>query len=300
MKKSRKVLSILMLIVVLVLTLVGCTEKDLPEAKGYQWKVSKGDDVMYLIGTIHLTNPAYTYVTENIRLMLDESEGVAVEFDLLSEENTEKIEGYLYYPEGESIEDHLTAEEIEKLKSICNEVNMQYEVLKTVRPSIILSNLEMVFHFQNGNRGEGLDSQIIKASKSLGNEVIELETVEAQYEMLEILQDINVLKEILSAHEPDKYMANGGEELKASKELSEAYINGDASYIEEQTREIKEQDENYYNIMLRNRNIEMVNKAENIFEKEGTHVIAVGAAHYFGEDGIVKLLQDRGYKVEKL
>lgn len=300
MKKSRKFLSILILTVVLVLTLVGCKEKQLPEAKGYNWKVSKGDDVMYLIGTIHLTNPEYNYITDNIKSILEESEGVAVEFDLLSEENSEKIESYLYYPEGESIENHLTAEEIEKLKSICSEVNMQYDVLKTLKPSSILSNLEMIFYFANGNRGEGLDSQIIKFAKSLGNEIIELETVESQYEILETLQDINVLKETLNAHEPNKYMANGDEELKAGKELSEAYICGDTSYIEGQTREIKQQDENYYNLMLKNRNIEMVNKAEDIFAKEGTHVIAVGAAHYFGEDGIVKLLQDRGYTVEKL
>ena len=300
MKNSRKILSTLMLAFFTVFTFVGCGGKELPEAKGYQWKVTKGDEEMYLIGTIHLTDPGYNYINENIKNMLNEYDGLGVEIDLTSDLVSEMSQEYSYLKDGDTIENYLTSEEVEKLKSICEETNIQYDSLKTLTPSTIMSNLELYFYIAAGSTAESVDLQLIRNTNLNKKEVIEIESAKDQFELLGELQDIESLKAIINSHEKNKFIEENKETADSTKKLIQAYINGDEAYMNEQATKMKELDENYYNKMLKDRNLGMVNKSEEIFNKEGTHIVAVGALHFFGEDGIVKLLEDRGYTVTRM
>uniref|UniRef100_UPI0005A6FDA1 TraB/GumN family protein n=1 Tax=Paenibacillus camerounensis TaxID=1243663 RepID=UPI0005A6FDA1 len=58
-------------------------------------------------------------------------------------------------------------------------------------------------------------------------------------------------------------------------------------------------DAEYYKAMLVDRNIGMADKIDGYLKngKNEEYFIVVGAAHYLGEHGIIKLLQDKGYTV---
>ncbi|WP_225999808.1 TraB/GumN family protein [Paenibacillus sp. BJ-4] len=59
-------------------------------------------------------------------------------------------------------------------------------------------------------------------------------------------------------------------------------------------------DEKYNQAMLIDQNIGMADKIDGYLKngKNEEYFIVVGAAHYLGEIGIVKLLEDKGYTVE--
>ena len=55
-----------------------------------------------------------------------------------------------------------------------------------------------------------------------------------------------------------------------------------------------------YKPMIKDRNDEMVKKIEGYFKEDETYTIAVGALHFFGDDGIVKLMENKGYTVTRM
>lgn len=293
---KKKFISLAMVIIVTFASLVGCGGNNLPVAKGYQWKVSKGDKEIYLVGTIHLTNPKYSYLHEEIEKALENADGLAVEVDITNKDIEQVAIEYQLYKNGETIENYLTSEEITKLKDLSTALGLNYEMVKMFKPAAIISSFESLYYTKNGNNGDALDSQMIEYMKKNNKEIVELETAQFQFEMLEELYGMDVFKEFLAVVAPEEYLKDE-EVLNTLKETTESYINGKGDYFEEEIIEMKSQDENYYNLMLKNRNEVMVEGIERLFEKEGNYVIAVGSLHYFGEDGIVKMLEGKGYTV---
>lgn len=58
-------------------------------------------------------------------------------------------------------------------------------------------------------------------------------------------------------------------------------------------------DAEYNKAMLIDRNIGMADKIDGYLksDKKAEYFIVVGAAHYLGEHGVIKLLEDKGYTV---
>ena len=91
-------------------------------------------------------------------------------------------------------------------------------------------------------------------------------------------------------------------------EMISAWKNGDmetfiedqdedeSGYSEEDLKNIKE----YNNILLYDRNINMVKSAEQLMDEGKNVFYVVGAAHYAGEGGIIDLLEKDGYKAERV
>jgi uncharacterized protein YbaP (TraB family) len=52
--------------------------------------------------------------------------------------------------------------------------------------------------------------------------------------------------------------------------------------------------------LLHDRNIGMADKIEELLKTSQTAFVMPGAAHLVGEDGLIKMLQDRGYQVEQV
>jgi len=57
----------------------------------------------------------------------------------------------------------------------------------------------------------------------------------------------------------------------------------------------------YYNEVFVNRDIKIVEKLTGYLEEEEEHTyfIIVGAFHLIGDDGLLKLLQNKGYKIKQ-
>lgn len=298
MSKSKKIITSLIITIMTVFTLVGCGQEPLPEANGYQWEVTKEGKKMYIMGTIHLTDPRYDYMTEDIKKILDESDGLAVEIDLTSEEVTNLANELSMYKDGKNIESELKVEEIEKLKLLSEDMGINYEVIKGIRPTSICSNIGLFGYIKSGINGEAVDSKVANYMKKNNKEVIELENVEDQNNVLNKISGINKLKEFLTEYEKGDIQNNSN--IEEAQKVSSAYIESNEKYLEDLCKEMLEQDLNEYNLMLKDRNIKMVEKIEKMFKDDKTYTVAVGSMHYFGEDGIVKLLESKGYAVKKL
>lgn len=64
--------------------------------------------------------------------------------------------------------------------------------------------------------------------------------------------------------------------------------------------EMRDKTPEVYEVLILQRNAEWVETLRTELEGEGTDFVAVGAAHLVGEDGLPKLFESLGYKVERL
>ena len=97
---------------------------------------------------------------------------------------------------------------------------------------------------------------------------------------------------------------NGSETIE---QMLEAYLLGDAEALatvmeKSQRKESKEFAEKFRELLIVARNKGMTKRILELLKEhpKRSHFFAVGAAHTFGEDGIVDLLREQGVKVEQL
>lgn len=303
MRGLKKRLSVIGISIFFVLgAFIGCGSsepKDTSDvAKGYQWKVEKDGKELYLIGTMHPINRDYNYFSEKILDIIDKTDILSVEVNP-STEDVLLANARSVYADGKTIEDELSKDQISNLKDLCEDAGVDYEKLKVFKAQGIIQNISAVIYQKASLEMATFDDMLIKRYNDEKKKVDQVENMEFQIELMDKIQGIDQLKEMLDEYEKGKFDELTKEEIDYSKDIMESYKNGDEKFMNEAIEMQKENPEVYKALVL-NRNIDMVEKAEEYIKAEEKYVLAVGALHFFGDDGIVKLLEDKGYTVTKL
>lgn len=269
-----------------------------PEAKGFQWEVTKNNKSMYLIGTMHPINKEYNYFNKNVKDIIRKTDVLAVEINP-SKEEIDNINAQNVYINGHSIEDELNKNQIKNLKSICNEIGIDYKDIKNLKPHIIMNKLESVLYYKANLVMETFDDMLKDTIVSKGKRVVQLENMEFQMDLLSKINGLESLKLNLNNYKKGKFLESGEETIKYSKELMDGYAKGNKAIME---KAIKLQKKNplSYRIMITNRNKVMTKKIDEIFLDNETYTVAVGALHFFGDESIIKMLENKGYTVNSI
>lgn len=269
-----------------------------PEAKGFQWEVTKNNKSMYLIGTMHPINKEYNYFNKNVKDIIRKTDVLAVEINP-SKEEIDNINAQNVYINGHSIEDELNKNQIKNLKSICNEIGIDYKDIKNLKPHIIMNKLESVLYYKANLVMETFDDMLKDTIVSKGKRVVQLENMEFQMDLLSKINGLESLKLNLNNYKKGKFLESGEETIKYSKELMDGYAKGNKAIME---KAIKLQKKNLlsYRIMITNRNKAMTKKIDELFLDNETYTVAVGALHFFGDESIIKMLENKGYTVNSI
>lgn len=267
-----------------------------PTTKGYLWKATKGHKEIYLIGTIHCSDPNYDFYNDELLKVINKCDTLAVEINPTMAE-TLGMSMKLLCPAGDTIESQLTNEEIHKLKTLCMDYNINYSILRTMNSTGICMNLNNLSCKNSGLTGEGLDNTLMAKFKCSNKDIVQLESLDLQFDRLSKLYDISTLKEILNSYNSNT--RNNSNEDDNNRVLFTAFINGDEHYMLDSI-ELSKKCPKEYDLLIKSRNENMVDEIEKNISNNKNLAVAVGALHYFGEDGIINQLQNRGYTIEKV
>lgn len=127
-----------------------------------------------------------------------------------------------------------------------------------------------------------------------GREVVELEGAKAQFAVFDGLSEEAqraMLSSIIEESQADP------ERLARPIDL---YLAGDAAGLERLSREGMLANPEIRTALLTRRNAAWMARIESLLDAEPRPLIAVGAAHMLGDDGLVALLETRGYRVTRL
>ena len=225
--------------------------------------------------------------------------GEVLKDSLTSESTVMKMAKDLIAPADSTIDKLLTKEEYELVDSVVRSYMMgligldRLSKLKPLAVTTQLTMLQMQKHFpkQQGFK-DGLDVGIQSEGQKLGKHIDGLETVEMQIKMLfGTPLELQAL-ELVNFCRKDKDIVDYSDKLCA------AYHAHDLAAIEKLF--VDDEDEELQENMERlayKRNRQWMDKITMTLPVQSV-LAAVGAAHLVGEQGLIKLLRDRGYTVE--
>lgn len=294
---------ILSFLVIFAFTLTGCANKPVEKetARGYIWEATKDNKTVTLVGTIHLGDNIVNLLNDDIKKILADTDVLSVELDLSSNSNIQKIQSASYLPQGETIDNYLSQDEIEKLTSIFKPLNLNISTLETLNSYSLSSLFTNLVYAKAGIAGSGLDilmTNEINSRKSKGDkvEINELEGADFQLDILDDIFSWESAKEFINAYSED-YMKN---QITSATNIMEAFKNGDTKSLEDEDLNMKNDSPEEYKIMLTDRNINMTNKIDEIIKDGRKHTVAVGAMHFIGDDSVLKFLEEKGYSVTRI
>lgn len=276
--------------------LAGCSSEQTEPAPGtnplfYEIASADGEVEGWMLGTIHLLPDNVEWRTEQIDRVIGDADLLIVEIADLDRSAISRLFAEL----GVSHDQPDIALRVAPSKRAALLAKIEraglspedFSAIETWAAALMLAQGDAVGRAENG-----VDRAMIKDFSS--RPVIEFEGASAQLAIFDRLaeEDQRVLLTATIA-DPERARAD-------AKELLRAWLAGDEPAIEDLTNTGAMEDTDVRNALLVDRNDAWMRKLAPILRKEEKPLIAVGAAHLVGPDGLPALLEKRGYTVRRL
>ena len=264
----------------------------------------------YLFGTVHAADDSANIMPDYFEKAYLDSDAIGVEADVTTIlEDPMSAAGlfqYLMYMDGTTIKDHISEETYNGINEVMkNNANSYFEHMYDMfTPVAWTSIFEGEILTKCGlDTNKGIDVNAIKWAKSDSKEVIELESIEYQAQMFERISD--KAGELILV--PYTTQEGFDQQVAEMKQLYDDWKYGrpienniNESQLAELDEEIRKAIEYYNDEMLVKRNAAMADKISEYLNDGKKVLVMVGAAHFYGDDGIVKLMESKGFKVTSL
>ena len=286
-------------------------EFDPDELHPMLWQVTDPEGhSLYLFGTIHVGDGRNPAVLEKVSPILLGCDALAVEFDLVAyqEDLNAVMADYqqFVYSDGTTVKDHMPEELYARCAELLGEIGaysplMDYYNLgmwsQLTEQAAMMTRSELDPEY-------AMDSLLIHLAYDQEIPVRSVESASFQMGLLNSFpEELNLLMIRETLDNLDEY----GESID---ELYSAWLSGDYDAIlalnqsEEGTEDYTEEElalvADYNRAMLDDRNIGMAETAKEYLAAGDTVFFAVGAGHLVGDMGLVQLLRDAGFTVERV
>lgn len=265
------------------------------ENKALLWKIS-GNGLTkpsYLFGTIHMLCQDDAVLSDSLKKAIRNCDEVYLEVKMDNLFEMIGILGQMKMNGDTTFSDLLSKEDYEKVKDYFEKKQslIPFSMLETFKPILAASTLEE--SSLPCGTPVAMEQLIMEEAKSHDKEINGLETMAYQAGILDSipykLQAKQLVNYIDSANK-------GVDESKEFNELLDAYKKEDLNKLEQLTKESDIGMSRYTDILLYNRNRNWVKKLRTLMPGKSL-VIAVGAGHLPGEQGVITLLRKEGYKL---
>lgn len=273
------------------------------------YKISdKNNTTIYLLGSIHAADDTIYPLNDTIMNSFNDSDYLAVEVDTLSLQNnfdlSLKLAEKMMYNDSTTIKNHIGDELYNKMVKFLKEKKSYSSLYDNYKPVFFESLFEnLIINDAMLKSESGIDTYFLSLASENNKKILEVESAEFQYNLL--LNTPLELDKIMIEEYIDNYDLN----VSQMKDLYELWKKGDKEQLENilinsesqnATEEEKKLMENYNQSLIIDRNYGMANVLENYFEKKQNVFCVVGLGHVIGDEGIINLLQKRGYDVAQL
>jgi uncharacterized protein YbaP (TraB family) len=275
--------------------------QDSPAAvkKGLFWKATSGANTLYLLGSIHIGSKDMYPLPKEFEDAFAASKTLIVEVDI-GKVDMQKMQAMVLsrgmYGGGDSLWNHVDSDVRKQLEEFCDQYQMPAMVLAQMKPwlvSITVATLPMIKNGMDPNLG--IDKYFLDKAAAEGSRknVVEIESADWQMNLLSGFSD-DVQAKLLASS-----VKQAGKSIDQSKKVQDLWMRGDAAQVEAALHEDAGPPE-VEKALLYDRNPHMADVAEQYLKGKGEAFLVVGAAHLVGKQGVVSLLEKRGFKVQQV
>lgn len=267
-------------------------------AQSSVWVASKAEERVYLGGTVHLLRASDYPLPQAYEVAYQDSDTLFFETDLagLNDLSVQmRMLQELTYPEGVTLRTVLDADAYATLSTHIATIGLPMQMLEKFKPGMLVSTLQVIEFQKLGFTPQGVDAHFNSRALSDGKAVGELEPVEAQIGFISAMGEGNESEFI-------RLSLDDLSEIETSMEqMISAWRSGDNATLETLfVDEMRTGHPALYQSLLVQRNNAWLPLIEAMFQEAGTEFVLVGAAHLVGEDGLLHLLENRGYEITQL
>jgi len=278
-------------IITLLALFLGLFSEGQPLEKSLLWKISGNGltKASYLFGTIHATCDA-KLDAETIKA-LDETEQLYLEINMDDTSLQMQMMQGMIMKDGVTLSSLLNETDFNTIDTFLQKnIGMSAKMINNFKPFMINSMLLpklLDCEFQS------VEMELMKVTKNQNEKVFGLEKVTDQLAVFDKIPYKEQAEELVKTAKSNLEI-----EKAEFKKMMEIYRNKDieAMLSSMETSENKISSE-YQSILLNNRNKNWIPVIENAVRETATF-FGVGAAHLAGEEGVIKLLRKKGYRVE--
>lgn len=261
------------------------------------WNVDAGEGRVTLMGSIHTLRPGDYPLPSVYERAYNDATAVVFETDIARMNDPavqERLLSLGLYPEGETLRGHLAPEAHEALATALRDRGLPPEQFERFKPWFCAFTLMMLELQRLGfSAVHGLDVHFFNRAAQDGKQLFHLESAEAQIEHLASLGQRRQEKLLLQSLQDLEVL-----ESKAAG-MTEAWRKGDAKGLDEIIQMGFDGFPEIYDRLITQRNRDWLPRIEDLIKGGENVLVIVGAGHLVGSDSLVRLLKDRGHRLEQ-
>ena len=265
------------------------TSESLDYSNALLWKISKDNQVpSYIFGTIHVADTRITSLPEPVNTNLNNASVYVMEA-LPEPEEAIQMSQMMFFSDGTTLKDFIDTGLFDRATEILGNYQFSAESVTFLKPWAAF----LIMNYPPEN-GLPLDLQLLETARENGAELHGLETLTEQgkiFSEMEINTQVQLLMDTL---------CNYAIVIDDFEQMKKFYLDRNLQGLYEYSNKYSFSEEKIYKDLVRrlltDRNYVMVERMQPFLEK-GDAFIAIGAMHLPGDDGVLSLLVNKGYKV---
>ncbi len=267
--------------------------KTAEEANSLLWKITGNglSKPSYLFGTMHITCDAS--LDSATRDALENTTQLYLELDMDDPEMQKNMMGGMMMSDGKTMDSMVSDSDFKLLDAYVQEkLGISATMINTMKPFMISA---MLIPSLLDCPMQTVEGELMKVTSAQKEEVFGLETVEEQLAVFDKVPYQAQMDDLMKSIK-DKFTAGKTEMVKMMEIYKKKDLDAMLKMVNESDSKMTSE---FQDVLLANRNKNWIPKIETIAQKEPTF-FGVGAAHLPGEHGVIKLLRNKGYKVEPI
>ncbi|MDQ2069569.1 TraB/GumN family protein [Natronospira bacteriovora] len=262
------------------------------------WKAEGQDNTVWLFGSVHVLTEDHYPLADKVEEAFEQSAYLVVETDVVNVDPQAQQQLMInagMLRDGQTLEDVLGEARWERARSLAADNGYDLEQMAMLRPWLIALVLSVTELERMGyTAAHGVETYFLERAEREQKSIVELETLQFQISLFsdmdrdtEVAFLMQTLEEIQDLEAQMEMLVAAWESGELDK-LEETMLADFADYPEVYERVVTRRNHNWMNDLTR-------------FLDEGQqdYFVAVGALHMVGEEGVINLLREAGYRVER-
>ncbi len=266
-------------------------------AQSSVWKVESDSSTVYIGGTIHVLRDVDYPLPIEFEKAFKAADQLVFETNIDEMSNPDIVAEMMkkfIYSDDRTLKSELSKDAYDKLVKESKKLNVSVDKMQKYKPSMVLLTLTMQGLKKIGVKQDGVDKYYDIHGKKNGKEIGALESAEFQINLITSLGEGNESEYVLSSLKDFKKLQSDFLKIIA------AWKKGERKYFVKQLKDMKREYPAMYKSMFLDRNNNWIPKIDAYLSDKKTEFILVGNLHLHGENGILQLLEKKGYKISQV
>ncbi len=263
------------------------------------WKVTKGGNTLYLVGTFHLLNASDHPLPTAFETAYKEADKLVFEIDVTEAEKPEyqvKVMQAMVAKDGRSLQNQLKPETYKKLGDFMASRQLPISMFNSYTAGAVTMVIAVQEYMRMGMTPEqGVESHFARKAAADKKPLGELETIEDQLAFIAELgkgQEDELVLYTLS--EMDKIES-------LTREMKRIWREGDLTTMDSLIlKDLRDKFPAAHKSIVVERNNDWLPQIEAMLKDKAVEAVMVGALHLAGKEGLIHMLKAKGYAITQM